>query len=73
MPAADRYVRRGTEVPVIYPGTLRMMMTAEKEAFRASQRLPGRHLLFAVHGRQSRLLRVYEQGECTWVYTPEES
>lgn len=71
MTAADRYLRTGTEVPQIYHGTLRMLVAAEKDTRSASAQLPGAHSLFALHGSEWNLIRVYERGELTWVYRAE--
>ena len=68
---ADRYLRTGTSVPAIYPGTLKMLRKADKETYEASALLPGPHSLFALYGREWHLLRVYEAGECTWLYVKE--
>lgn len=71
MTAADRYLRTGTEVPQIYHGTLKMLVAAVKDTRRASAERPGEHSLFAVHGGAWNLIRVYERGELTWVYSAE--
>ena len=68
MTAADRYLRTGTEVPQVYPGTLEHMVAAGKDTRRASAAQPGDHSLFAIYGSEWHLLRVYEDGELTWMY-----
>lgn len=71
MLTADRYVRTGTAVPVIYPGTLRSLQQALREAQRASCLITGEHVLKAVYGSTRVILRVFEAGECTWTMTTE--
>jgi hypothetical protein len=65
---ADRYVRRGCPVPQIYPGTLPGLQHAIKDCLTSSRLLPGRPVrLLAVYGRLGKLLRIFENGECTWM------
>ena len=63
---ADRYVRRGTAVPEIYHGTLRSLQLALSQTAGWSRRCPGPHVLEAVYGGTRVVLRVFEDGECTW-------
>jgi hypothetical protein len=71
MATADRYLRTGTTVPQIYHGTLKMLVEAEKDTRRNSARFPGTHSLFAVREGTWNLIRVYEDGQLTWVYSRE--
>jgi hypothetical protein len=68
MTAADCYLRRGTRIPQIYPGTLDAMVQAIKDAQRASSRVPGEHSLEVVCEGERMLIRVYENGALTWMY-----
>lgn len=69
MTATDRYLLLGAPVPVIYHGTVEHMRQAMRDAQDASRGLPGQHCLFAISSdRAWRPIRVYEDGECTWVY-----
>lgn len=67
MAVADRYLRTGTPVPVIYPGTVAMLTRAISDAERHSRAVPGPHVLSALYGRERVVLRVYEAGALTWV------
>lgn len=65
--AADRYLRQGTDVPAIYPGTLEGMSQAMRDVRLASSRVPGEHLLSVVSTRRGRSAwRLYEDGQLTW-------
>lgn len=68
MPAADRYLRTGTEVPQIYPGTLSALTRAMKDAQRASSGSDGEHCVAMFHGSKRITIQVYEDGACTYVY-----
>lgn len=63
----ERYLRTGTAVPQIYPGTLENLQQAMEDATRASSRVPGPHCLYVQRGSEKYLLQVYEGGHCTWV------
>jgi hypothetical protein len=63
--AADRYLRTGTPVPMIYPpGSFAL---AAGHAKYASAKLPGEHLIESVRAGQRTVLQVWEDGTCTWV------
>jgi hypothetical protein len=64
---ADRYLRQGTAVPVIYPGTVRYLSQAMKDALSASRRVPGPHLISVVRNGERYLIQEYENGTCTWI------
>jgi hypothetical protein len=66
VPAADRYLRTGTGIPEIYPGTLAMLARAVKAARQASARYPGEHYLEAVYPSGRLTVQVWEDGACTW-------
>lgn len=68
MAAADCYLRLGTDVPQIYPGTLRDMSQAVRDTMYASKRIPGEHSLEVVCEGERMLIRVYENGALTWIY-----
>ena len=63
-PKVQRYVRRGGEIPQIYPGTLDGLNLALKELISASKFMPGCLMtLHAVYGRnQSTVIRRYKGG-----------
>lgn len=64
---ADRYLRTGTDVPCIYPGTMRWLSQAMKDAQAASERAPGQHILLGVRDGTAYTLQVYQEGTCTWI------
>ena len=63
---ADRYLRTGTTVPVIYPGTLAWLLQAMQDAQNVSAVTPGQHFLEVVNGPDRDVLQVYENGTCTY-------
>lgn len=67
---ACRYVRTGTYVPQIYPGTLSGITSALRDCERFSTVTPGKHRLDAVFGKERVAFRIYEAGECTWQEEP---
>jgi hypothetical protein len=69
---ADRYLRTGGPVPVIYHGTLPALNQAMKDAQRASRRVPGEHYVEGVYGRERLLLQEWQDGMITWVRPREE-
>ena len=66
---ADRYLRTGTDIPMIYHGTLAMLDAALRDAQRASRRVPGQHSLIWARGQQRHVIYVYENGALAWVST----
>lgn len=72
MMIADRYVRQGTAVPMIYPGTVKALSRAMADAVTLSRRVPGQHEISVVRGGARSVIQVYEDGECTWVQQREE-
>jgi hypothetical protein len=65
-PAPDRYVRRGGSSPKIYFGNLRGVEQAIADAKTISAFAGDTQSVFAVYGREQRLVRVFAQGVCTW-------
>lgn len=66
----SRYLRTGTEVPAIYPYTLKALTSAVRDTEQVSRRAPGQHVLFLVRSaRDWQPLQVYEGGRLTWKYT----
>lgn len=66
---ADRYLRTGTsddDPPKIYPGDLRGINQALREASEKSADAPGKHVLEAVYDGVRFPFRIYENGDCIW-------
>jgi hypothetical protein len=64
---ADRYLRTGQGViPMIYPSSVAAMTAAMKDAHAASYRYCGEHFIEGVYTGERLVLRVYENGECTY-------
>jgi hypothetical protein len=66
--AADRFLRTGTEVPQIYPGTERGLLQAARDTCAASIRKEGEHVLSAVYGKRKTVIQIYEDSECVYDY-----
>lgn len=69
--AADRYVRQGTDVPQIYPGTLDGLTRGLRDAQRLSERIEGVHRFTACYGKTRMTIREFQGGECIWAPAPE--
>jgi hypothetical protein len=67
-----RYVRRGSDIPEIYPGDLKGLTRAMKDA----QDMSASGLAFTVSLHEppgpSRVLRLYEDGRLSWAPGPGE-
>lgn len=70
--SADRYLRTGAPVPAIYHGTMEALMGAIRDTQLVSARLDGQHFLEAVYGGSRKVLRIYEDGELTYLRGDEE-
>lgn len=69
MATADRYLRTGTaedDPPKIYPGDLRGINQALREAAEISEDTPGKHTLEAIYDGVRVPFRIYENGVCIW-------
>jgi hypothetical protein len=59
----DRYVRRGGDIPRIYPGTLKALEQAIEDIERVSRFQPlVIYSLVAVQGHESKIIRTYKSG-----------
>lgn len=63
---AERYLRTGTPVPMIYWATTRHLAQAIGHARYASTTIPGEHTVEAVRQSGREILQVWEDGVCTW-------
>jgi hypothetical protein len=67
---AEKYLRTGTIIPPdctsIYPGDLKGINLAMREALEVSRIVPGTHVLEAVYDGVRCPFRIYEDGECIW-------
>lgn len=64
---ADRYVRTGTVVPQIYPGSLKGVTAALRDVERFSAAADGAHQLDGVYNHERVTLFIYEAGVVTFV------
>lgn len=63
---AERFLRTGTPVPVIYWGVPAHFERAVREARQASMFVPGEHFIEAVRRNGREVLQVWQDGVCCW-------
>jgi hypothetical protein len=66
MATADRYIRTGDGVPQIYPGDLRGIAEALRDAKLKSEKMIGCHRVDIVYGSDRVPFKIFEGGECIW-------